>query len=128
MNLEIDISDPRQLSKIRAELTRLLSIVDFAISQHNSAHGKALEGQSTLLHPIDNGAENGSRTHPVDAAIEAVPLRFTTSDVIVALGNEGKASRSAVKLALKKLADAGEIRIVKPGQGRRPTEYEKKPA
>lgn len=125
MNVEIDISDPRKLTRIKTELTRLLNIVDFALAQH-AANQPTSSGP---LLPLQH--QNGDPT-PLQKAeseileiIDSLPKRFTTTDVMLAMGDRGKERRNTIKLVLKEAARVGVVRLARTGKGRRPNEYEK---
>jgi len=122
MNFEIDISDPRKLTRVKSELTRLLTIVDFALAQHLANRGIIQEGG---LFAASNGRSYDEQEKPILSVIHSLPQRFTTTDVIIGMGEQGKESRGAIKLELKRAVDAGNIRVIEPGLGRRPTKYEK---
>jgi hypothetical protein len=125
MKLEIDVSDPKQLAKAKAELTRLLKIVDFAMLQ---VHGTQSDGSqpdlSGFAHPHDPSKPSTSERIIRDA-IAVLPQQFTTSDVILHLGGEGKEMRATVKMVLKRSVEEGILRLARPGQGRKPNLYEK---
>lgn len=124
MNFEIDISDPKKLAKVRNDLTKMLTIVDFAITQHSTNRHHPADGLLPL--PI---AKNGSDFRKADAPIlevlEHLANKFTTTDIVIGMGNEGKESRGAIKMALKRAIEAGTVRLIQKGQGRRPSQYEK---
>jgi hypothetical protein len=129
--LDIDISDPKKLSRAKLELTRLLKIVDFALLQH--AGGESLSPQPELpmrgIHALSGGGNNGHGPKEIDRRvieiIDGLPNRFTTTDVILGFRDEAKEKRPQIKLALKRAVLNELIRVEKLGQGRRPSEYEK---
>ena len=115
------INDPRELAKARAELTRMLEVVDFALSKHN---GKS-NGEQRGGAGIGASAETPSAAQEADAEVLEVvnrfeKKRFSTTDVVLAYGNDGKEKRSRIKLALKRAVKNGKLRLLKPGRGRRP--------
>ena len=121
-NVDIDVTDPKKLVRARAELWRLLEIVDFALGKYGHTHHSS-QGQVDLaIHTPNNS--NGSKPN-IREVIAALPSKFTTTDVIIGLGTEGKDNRARAKMVLSQEEKRGHIRITKAGQGRRPTEYEK---
>lgn len=124
MKLEIDITDQKQLVKAKADLTQLLAIVDFAISQKNGSHHNGVHNVTSLL-PLDSVNEVRPVFQPILDIIARLPDQFTTSDVIVALGENGKRDRPLAKSAITDAVERDVIRIVELGKGRRPTTYSK---
>ena len=121
MQLEIDISDKGQLRKAKAELERLLGIVNFALN----------EGRPAMDAPAVNGHP---RTEPqiappvVDQSlaelIGSLGDQFTTTHVI---SRVGKDRRSFAKNAIARAIEARMVRMLKAGKGRRPSVYVKLP-
>src|SRR3989442_865590 len=96
-HLDIDVTDPKKLARARAELSRLLEIVEFALGKYSHARN----GESDLPMPIQHEGhnQNGAEEKPnIREVIARLPIKFTTSDVIVGLGNEGKENRPRVKM------------------------------
>jgi hypothetical protein len=124
MNLNIDITNARQLRQARDELTRLLNIVEYAIRQ-NATGGTKPEEVDQLQLQTTNGHTNLSVEAPVMEVIKSLPEHFSTTDIIVALGDKGKDSRSAVKMVLKRAVNTGRLRLISKGIGRRPSQYAK---
>ncbi len=128
MKLEIDLGDPRQLAKTRAELQRYLQIVEFALKEelekarnengHNNVHPELLR-VPTLQVSYNEDDES------VFAVMNRLPSRFTTTDLILGFGDEAKEKRTLIKSVLKRAEQQGKITPVVRGKGRRPTEYEK---
>jgi hypothetical protein len=127
MKLEIDIGNRQELVKTKNELNRYLNIVEFALAEFDkSKHPTNGDG----LLPLHQVAESGvaawrTADVPILNAIQGLNSRFTTSDVVIALGDKGKDSRGAIKMTLKRAIEAGTVRLVEAGQGRRPSKYEK---
>src|SRR5437016_1765553 len=103
-HLDIDVTDPRKLTKARDELRRLLEIVEFALTKYTAPQHR--NGQAEFIATISDGSNYGTGVD-VNGVIAKMPSAFTTSDVIVALGTEGKENRNRVKIALKKALDEG---------------------
>src|SRR5258708_31929199 len=109
MNVEIDITDYKKLMRAKATLLRWLKIVDFAIVQY---HGPPSFDESRDK-PEPKGVqprlafmpEGVSTSAEIDAQInrllEGLKKKFTTTDLILGLGDKGKENRPRVKLALK---------------------------
>ena len=134
MNIEIDITDPKKLARARASLLRWLKIVDFALLEYSGRHQAPTNGQtepqsdevqSNLVLTHVNGTAYRETDAQITALLQTMKRKFTTTDLILGLGDRGKESRYRVKMALKRAEGEGEIRLVKPGKGRRPSEYEK---
>jgi hypothetical protein len=122
---DIDITDPRKLERNKAELTRLLEIVEFALGKYKHVGDN---GQSELPLPVQAADVEHITTKDGRSIMEIVrnlPATFTTSDVMVALGNDGKDNRGRVKMALKRAVEAGWLHVAKAGVGRRPSLFEK---
>jgi hypothetical protein len=122
---EIDIRDPKSLARARTELTRVLEIVEFALSKYSgNSNGKHQEDLA-----IPAAVETPPATRESDFAvwevISSLPNKFSTTDVILGFGNEGKDSRSMIKLALKRAVENGALTLTRRGVGRRPSEYAK---
>jgi hypothetical protein len=129
---DIDIADPKKLARAKVELTRLLRIVDFALLEYGRASSSGPQAElpmEGILLQSETRRTNGHEPRETEKlvldVIERLENRFTTSDVILAFGNEGKEKRPQIKLALKRAVENGTIRVVKLGQGRRPSQYEK---
>ena len=132
---DIDITDPKKLSRAKVELTRLLRIVEFALLEHAGAGSSdpqaelPMETSRVILPALQTVRANGHEPRESDRLvldiINRLENRFTTTDVILAFGDEGKERRPQIKLALRRAVEAGTIRVVKLGQGRRPSQYEK---
>ena len=125
-NIEIDVTDPKKLQRAIHELRRLLEIAEFALGKYvkpqDNGHGTPrlpMPGLDMVLdHPVIES------TQSIEHIIRSMPPKFTTTDVILALGDEGKENRGRVKMALKR-AVGQSLRLVRAGIGRRPSEYEK---
>ena|SRR6266498_276691 len=124
-SFEIDVTDPVRLRAAKVQLTRLLEIVDFALTKYPQSQGhpdlfaKAMEnGDGDHLSP-HQGKPN------INYIIADLPNKFTTSNVILALGVEGKENRARAKSVLNQLVKKGSLRVITEGKGRRPTEFEK---
>lgn len=129
MKFDVDLNSPRELEKARIELTRMLSIVEYALTQfqssrngHHQKHSAELPMGNSI---ISNGLKLAESAKPILDAIEGVPKVFTTSDIIVALGDKGKESRNAVKFVLMRAVNAKRLTLLEAGKGRRPSKYEK---
>jgi hypothetical protein len=124
MKLQIDISDRGQLRAAESELSRLLKIVQFALTAFDPA---SRNGSQAVPVPIEttNPAEAFNSTpEAVLRVIHSLPKRlFSTTDVMLRMGDEAKQKRAQIKQALKRAVTAGFITCVKPGRGRRPTKY-----
>ena len=123
MKLDVDISDRGQLLKAKAELARLLSVVEFALSQFGQPRNGDI--QRTLFVSSNGHSEVREKDKPILEVIDSLSKKFTTSDVIIALGEKGKESRSAVKAAIRRSIESGFIKLIEAGEGRRPSKYEK---
>ena len=122
-NLDIDITDPKKLLRARDELRRLLEIVEFALTKYGKEPHNS-HSELTLPLATDPPSQPGSSRQILEV-ISKLPLKFTTSDVIQGLGEDGKDSRPKVKMILKQAVENGILRITSRGLGRRPSEYEK---
>lgn len=111
MKIEIDTNDRTTLLQLEQELSRALSVVQFALGK---------QPQSTVS-TVSPKQENES-VLAVKAAIDRLPKQFNTSSV---LGIATTVDRAAVKYSLSRLEETGVIRTVQKGQGRRPTVFEK---
>lgn len=119
MKLEIDISDRNELNKTRAELQRLLNVVEFAISEMERKHQNG-NGSPELVLEIPR-----SDDAPIRDIIGRMPKQFSTTDVVLAMGDDGKEKRGLIKSALKRAVENGVISVSVQGRGRCPTEFEK---
>jgi hypothetical protein len=127
MKFEIDISDRSSLTKCRNELSHYLKVVEFALAELDASKGRAVSNGAHVPAPIaPDFFETNNTEGKVVAVIERLPKRFSTTDVMIGMGDEAKKNRSAIKFALKRLIDEQMIEILKPGQGRRPTKYGKR--
>ena len=125
MKFEIDISDPKKLRQQRSELHRLLNIVDFALAQHTSHQGNGHVAAPELPLPLPRPAIASTKAAAVQATLQQMPRRFTTTDMVIAMGDEGKPMRTAIKFGLRAAVKKGRIRLINTGVGRKPNEYEK---
>jgi hypothetical protein len=57
--------------------------------------------------------------------VHSLPKTFTTSDVIIGMGDSGKEQRGAIKAALTRAVENNVLQIVELGRGRKPNTYEK---
>jgi hypothetical protein len=122
---EIDIRDPKSLERARAELTRVLEIVEFALSKYRgNSNGKHQDDLAIRVPAETPPATRESDTAVLDV-VSRLPNKFTTTDVILAFGDEGKENRTRIKLALKRAVESGKLTLAKRGVGRRPSEYAK---
>src|SRR6267142_3214184 len=103
----IDISDHASLEAAKSNLVRLLSIVEFALSK------------SIVAPVVTNGRPD------IRHFINGLPDNFSMTDVILSLGDEGKENRARAKMVLMQLIKLNQLKVVRLGKGRRPTEYQK---
>jgi hypothetical protein len=123
MKIEIDLDDRRQLEKTRAELQRYLGIIEFAL-QEKTTNGNG-NGHLELLQIPTIHTNIRNEDASIMAVIDSLPKRFSTTDVVIGMGDEGKEKRGAIKSLLKRGAENGIFQIATQGRGRRPTEWEK---
>lgn len=119
VKLEIDLENLSALRTQRAQLTKMLALIDLALSQDQRHAGQ-------------NGGITGNETPEnagddlVASIIQRLPTTFNGSDVYEAVEAQGSdLSRGAIRAALGRAVVAEQIRIIEMGQGRRPTSYEK---
>ncbi len=122
MKLEIDLSDQAQLVKAREELRSLLEIVEFAMARRS--RGPKPSPNQPSLEGIESSSETVVADPRIKEIINTLPYRFTTSDVLNALGDEPKPKRDLVKVTLRRMVDANQLIEVEKGRGRKPTTYE----
>jgi len=107
MELDIDLNDRRQVLQARDDIARLIKIVDFAIENTPRIETRGLPLGDKFIWDI----------------VETLPDRFSTTDIIVALGTIGKEKRGLVKCVLARAVQAKLIAVLVRGRGRRPTSY-----
>lgn len=98
MKLEIDLTDFRQLTKAKAELTRLSSIIDFALLQQttsNRSDNLTENSNNGTLFPAEPQTREAFK--PILDIIASLPHQFTTTDVIIGLGENGERAASDCK-------------------------------
>jgi hypothetical protein len=122
-DFDIYVTDPRKLHQAKIHLTRLLEIVEFALSKYEGNRNG--HGTPDLGLPDFGGFKHDTKKPDIAGIIAALPEKFTTTSVILALGSEGKDNRARAKMVLGQWVKRGKLRISKAGQGRRPTEFEK---
>src|SRR5687768_7443958 len=108
MKLEIDLTDRSQLLKAKGDLKRLLDIVNFALDQSKNGSERTMA----------DVAVNAISDSPVMNVVHSLPTTFTTSDVIIGMGESGKEQRGAIKTALTRAVEHNLLRIVELGRGR----------
>jgi hypothetical protein len=124
MKFEIDLSDRSQLVKAKDELARFLTIVEFALTQQNG-HNRTVNGQEPLALIEARTSQVRDAYKPIMEIVKGLPNSFTTSDVIIALGDNGKEYRAVAKGAIADAVQRGIIRLVEVGKGRRPSKFSK---
>ena len=117
MKFEVDLNDRTQLLKAKAELKRVLGIVEYALNGADSANSDTPHANNGILGlvPADQ---------PGVDAVRAAAAEFTTLDIYNVLGGEN-ANRGAIRGVLGRMADAGIIRLIEGQAGRRPGRYAK---
>ena len=124
MKFDVNLNDARALRKAKAELSRLLTIIDFALSKIEPANRNGHD-RTLPLELTRNALDILASEKPILDIVNRLPDQFTTSDVIIALGDEGKEKRNAVKFTLSREVERKHLNLLVKGQGRRPSKYMK---
>lgn len=126
MNIDIDVTDLTKLLKVQSELTRILRIVDYAVLQHKAAGSNGHPGFPFVEQGHgDIAPGNTLLGDKFETVVKGLPNRFTTTTVMVGMGDLAKLNRGAIRSSLTKLQEDGKIRLVEPGRGRKPSIFEK---
>lgn len=132
MKLEVTIkvdtdSDSEEcISKAHAEASQAALMLEFAL-KHRKKSNSAPTGSfqmATVVRPrglIDLDVRPEYR--PIMDIISALPKEFTTSDVIVGLGENGKRDRVLAKSAIADAINRNVLDVLEAGKGRRPSRY-----
>lgn len=107
----VDLCSLISLTNKKTELEGLLETINFAIERLPK-----------------NEFSNGSIISPhkpVFDVLKSLPDRFSTSDVMIAMGPFSKESRGTIKSALMKFQERKMIACVEKGSGRKPNTYVK---
>jgi hypothetical protein len=127
IKVDTDTDNEAALLKTRAEANQVVTMVDFALGQRKNTTNSGLSGINRVFHhssgPMDLNVRAEYR--PIMDIIDRLPMEFSTSDVIVGLGENGKRDRPLAKGAITDAINRNVIRLVEAGKGRRPSRYAK---
>jgi len=130
MKIEIDTTNLPQLERQERDLDIALETVRLALKKVRESAGPGTAPCQCQTNHANSQSLSKNRHPRIAAALSTVfprlPAEFTTREIIGALDEDHlAASRGAIFKTVSEFIDAGKLRIVQAGAGRRPTRYSK---